>query len=99
MRHPGGSVKRCPCLEAIRVGEDDAGARSRRGPAGSGARVSIGQRRTRPRQLVVDALASFDDFRSAQEIHDAITARGDRVGRATVYRAACARWRSSQTST
>ena len=34
-----------------------------------------------------DALASFDDFRSAQEIHDAITARGDRVGRATVYRA------------
>ncbi len=49
--------------------------------------MSIGQRRTRPRQLVVDALASFDDFRSAQEIHDAITARGDRVGRATVYRA------------
>jgi Fur family transcriptional regulator, ferric uptake regulator len=48
--------------------------------------VSIGQRRTRPRQLVVDALASFDDFRSAQEIHDAITATGDRVGRATVYR-------------
>jgi Fur family ferric uptake transcriptional regulator len=35
---------------------------------------------------VVDALASFEDFRSAQEIHEAIIGGGDRVGRATVYR-------------
>ena len=48
--------------------------------------MSIGRRSTRQRQLVLDALASFDDFRSAQEIHEALTARGEHVGRATVYR-------------
>ncbi|MGD9956328.1 MAG: Fur family transcriptional regulator [Candidatus Nanopelagicales bacterium] len=48
--------------------------------------MTIGQRRTRPRQLVADALRSSDGFRSAQEIHDALAAQGDRVGRATVYR-------------
>lgn len=48
--------------------------------------MGIGQRRTRPRQLVVDALAGSPGFQSAQEIHDALEARGDRVGRATVYR-------------
>lgn len=48
--------------------------------------MTLGQRRTRPRQLVADALRSSDGFRSAQEIHDALAAQGDRVGRATVYR-------------
>ncbi|MEZ5118135.1 MAG: Fur family transcriptional regulator [Candidatus Nanopelagicales bacterium] len=46
----------------------------------------IGVRSTRPRRLVAEALESFDDFRSAQEIHDALAARGESVGRATVYR-------------
>ena len=31
-------------------------------------------------------MASFDDFRSAQEIHDLLGRRGDPVGLATVYR-------------
>jgi len=35
---------------------------------------------------VIDAMASFDDFRSAQEIHDLLAKRGDPVGLATVYR-------------
>lgn len=48
--------------------------------------MTIGQRRTRPRQLVADALESHEGFLSAQEIHDALAARGDRVARATVYR-------------
>ena len=43
-------------------------------------------RPTRQRRAVVEALASFDDFRSAQEIHDLLGRRGDPVGLATVYR-------------
>jgi Fur family ferric uptake transcriptional regulator len=35
---------------------------------------------------VAAALAAFDDFRSAQEIHDLIARQGDSVGLATVYR-------------
>jgi len=35
---------------------------------------------------VAAALAGFDDFRSAQEIHDLIARQGDSVGLATVYR-------------
>ena len=31
-------------------------------------------------------MASFDDFRSAQEIHDLLGRRGETVGLATVYR-------------
>lgn len=49
--------------------------------------MTIGRRSTRQRELVIDALGSFDDFRSAQEIHEALLRRGDPVGRATVYRA------------
>ncbi|WP_395692863.1 Fur family transcriptional regulator [Nocardioides sp.] len=45
-----------------------------------------GMRPTRQRRAVADALASFDDFRSAQEIHDLLSRRGDPVGLATVYR-------------
>jgi Fur family transcriptional regulator, ferric uptake regulator len=43
-------------------------------------------RPTRQRRAVAAALDTFDDFRSAQEIHDRITAQGDSVGLATVYR-------------
>ena len=48
--------------------------------------MAIGQRNTRKRRLVTAALAQFDDFRSAQEIHEALARQGDQVGRATVYR-------------
>lgn len=47
---------------------------------------SAGMRPTRQRKAVVDALDSFDDFRSAQEIHDLLGQRGEAVGLATVYR-------------
>ena len=43
-------------------------------------------RPTRQRTAVVEALDSFDDFRSAQEIHDLLGQRGETVGLATVYR-------------
>ena len=43
-------------------------------------------RPTRQRRAVASALTTFDDFRSAQEIHDLITQQGDSVGLATVYR-------------
>ena len=44
------------------------------------------RRPTRQRRAVAAALAGFDDFRSAQEIHDLISRQGDSVGLATVYR-------------
>ena len=43
-------------------------------------------RPTRQRRAVQDALKSFDDFRSAQEIHELLGDRGEEVGLATVYR-------------
>ena len=43
-------------------------------------------RPTRQRLAVLDALESFDDFRSAQEIHELLGDRGAGVGLATVYR-------------
>ncbi|MDN4163520.1 Fur family transcriptional regulator [Nocardioides abyssi] len=43
-------------------------------------------RPTRQRVAVAEALASVDDFRSAQEIHDLLGRRGEPVGLATVYR-------------
>jgi Fur family transcriptional regulator, ferric uptake regulator len=43
-------------------------------------------RPTRQRRAVIDAMASFDDFRSAQEIHDLLGRRGEPAGLATVYR-------------
>ena len=45
-----------------------------------------GVRPTRQRRAVAAALDTFDDFRSAQEIHDRITGQGESVGLATVYR-------------
>lgn len=43
-------------------------------------------RPTKQRRAVADALASFEDFRSAQDIHVQLTQRGEKVGLATVYR-------------
>ena len=43
-------------------------------------------RPTKQRRAVSAALAEVDDFRSAQQIHDLVRQRGDRVGLSTVYR-------------
>jgi Fur family ferric uptake transcriptional regulator len=43
-------------------------------------------RSTRQRRAVIGLLADTDEFRTAQEIHEAIRQGGDRVGLATVYR-------------
>ena len=43
-------------------------------------------RPTKQRRAVVEAMASFTDFRSAQEIHELLGERGETVGLATVYR-------------
>ena len=48
--------------------------------------MAIGVRATRQRRLVSAALARLDDFRSAQEVHEALAELGDHVARATVYR-------------
>ncbi|MGZ6746226.1 MAG: Fur family transcriptional regulator [Nocardioides sp.] len=48
--------------------------------------AGAGLRPTRQRIAVAEAMASFDDFRSAQEIHDLLGRRGTTVGLATVYR-------------
>lgn len=45
-----------------------------------------GVRPTRQRRAVAAALGSFDDFRSAQEIHDLLKRNGENVGLSTVYR-------------
>ncbi|MFA6575627.1 MAG: Fur family transcriptional regulator [Nocardioides sp.] len=45
-----------------------------------------GLRPTKQRLAVAAAMASFDDFRSAQDIHELLARRGDPVGLATVYR-------------
>ena len=45
-----------------------------------------GARPTRQRRAVAEVLASFTDFRSAQEIHELLARNGDQVGLATVYR-------------
>ena len=45
-----------------------------------------GLRPTRQRLAVIETMSTFDDFRSAQEIHDLLAQRGDKVGLATVYR-------------
>lgn len=43
--------------------------------------------RSSPRRvLVLDALDEGDTFRSAQEVHHVLRARGDKVGLSTVYR-------------
>jgi Fur family ferric uptake transcriptional regulator len=44
------------------------------------------RRPTRQRRAVTAAVESFDDFRSAQEVHEVLRARGEHVGLSTVYR-------------
>jgi len=44
------------------------------------------QRMTRQRTAVAEALEDLPDFRSAQQLHELLRARGDAVGLATVYR-------------
>lgn len=51
--------------------------------AGTGPAV----RSTRQRTAVAALLAELEDFRSAQEVHDLLRHRGERVGLTTVYRA------------
>lgn len=51
------------------------------------AAVPAAQRSTRQRRAIAAQLAASDDFRSAQEIHEALRREGEAVGRATVYRA------------
>ena len=43
-------------------------------------------RTTRQRTAVADALGSGTGFRSAQDLHEQLRARGERVGLTTVYR-------------
>jgi Fur family ferric uptake transcriptional regulator len=43
-------------------------------------------RPTRQRRAITEALASADDFQSAQDIHDSLRHAGEKVGLATVYR-------------
>lgn len=44
-------------------------------------------RPTRQRLAVAAALEAFSDFRTAQEVHEALRTAGDNVGLSTVYRA------------
>lgn len=44
-------------------------------------------RPTRQRIAVAAALEGFSDFRTAQEVHEALRTAGDNVGLSTVYRA------------
>lgn len=48
--------------------------------------LPVGARPTRQRRAVAAALESFDDFRSAQDIHDLLRRNGENVGLSTVYR-------------
>jgi len=44
------------------------------------------QRMTRQRTAIAELLESVEDFRSAQQLHEILRARGDSTGLATVYR-------------
>ena len=49
-------------------------------------KLPAGARPTRQRRAVAAVLKSFDDFRSARDIHDLLRRAGDNVGLSTVYR-------------
>jgi Fur family ferric uptake transcriptional regulator len=55
---------------------------------GSGAvtKATAAPRNTRQRQAVGEVLATLDDFLSAQQLHELLSARGHSVGLTTVYR-------------
>lgn len=59
-----------------------ASVRHGRAPA-TGAPLRI----TRQRLAISSALSELDEFRSAQQIHELLRRRGDKVGLTTVYRA------------
>jgi Fur family ferric uptake transcriptional regulator len=44
------------------------------------------QRLTKQRKAITEALTSQENFRSAQDIHALLTARGETIGLSTVYR-------------
>jgi Fur family ferric uptake transcriptional regulator len=48
--------------------------------------LPAGTRPTRQRRAVAACLGRFDDFRSAQEIHELLRGAGENVGLSTVYR-------------
>lgn len=48
--------------------------------------TSVQPRRTRQRAAVADALAESPGFRTAQQVHDLLVERNQRVALATVYR-------------
>jgi Fur family transcriptional regulator, ferric uptake regulator len=48
--------------------------------------TGAGVRSTRQRAAITALLEALDDFRSAQEIHDALRRRGEAIGLTTVYR-------------
>jgi Fur family ferric uptake transcriptional regulator len=52
----------------------------------AGPNLPQGARPTRQRRAVATALQRFEDFRSAQDIHDLLRRNGDNVGLSTVYR-------------
>jgi len=49
--------------------------------------VAVQQRNTRQRAAIVDLLDDVEEFRSAQQLHELLSAKGSNVGLATVYRA------------
>jgi len=49
-------------------------------------RLPAGTRPTRQRRAVAAVMQSFEDFRSAQDIHDLLRRNGENVGLSTVYR-------------
>ena len=49
-------------------------------------RTKIGVRATRQRRAVEEILGTFNNFASAGDVHQAILAKGDKVGLTTVYR-------------
>ncbi|MGN6780952.1 MAG: Fur family transcriptional regulator [Marmoricola sp.] len=49
-------------------------------------RPGDGLRPTRQRRAVAAAMEDIEDFRSAQEVHEALRRAGDAVGLSTVYR-------------
>lgn len=53
----------------------------------SDAATPAAGRSTRQRRAIQDLLSDADDFRSAQDIHDVLRRRDEKVGLATVYRA------------
>jgi Fur family ferric uptake transcriptional regulator len=48
--------------------------------------VGSAPRPTRQRRAIAAAMETFEDFRSAQEIHALLASQGDQVGLSTVYR-------------